>query len=215
MKFWNLASSGILMLFSITANSATITINDPEISSGYAPYYYDNSVSTSPELLIIGVYETRSDHSFGYHPQGAANVNILNQGSSPLTLVLSSYEPTLWNLNIETGVNINEIILNGYHDQDVTGASGITITERSYYGTGSYFSSCAYAWPSSTGGCDTQGLVSGVEAYTGLTLTSFAGTYQATDFTITTSPVPVPAAMWLFGSGLIGLFGVARRKKSQ
>ena len=28
------------------------------------------------------------------------------------------------------------------------------------------------------------------------------------------SPVPVPAAVWLFGSGLIGLIGVARRKKS-
>ncbi len=24
--------------------------------------------------------------------------------------------------------------------------------------------------------------------------------------------VPVPAAVWLFGSGLIGLFGIARRK---
>ena len=28
------------------------------------------------------------------------------------------------------------------------------------------------------------------------------------------APVPVPAAAWLFGSGLIGLVGVARRKKS-
>ncbi|MHB8624346.1 MAG: VPLPA-CTERM sorting domain-containing protein [Sulfuricaulis sp.] len=27
------------------------------------------------------------------------------------------------------------------------------------------------------------------------------------------SPVPVPAAVWLFGSGLLGLVGVARRKK--
>jgi len=26
--------------------------------------------------------------------------------------------------------------------------------------------------------------------------------------------VPVPAAIWLFGSGLIGLVGIARRKKS-
>ena len=33
--------------------------------------------------------------------------------------------------------------------------------------------------------------------------------------TITPSAVPVPAAVWLFGSGLIGLIGVARRKKIQ
>lgn len=28
------------------------------------------------------------------------------------------------------------------------------------------------------------------------------------------NPVPVPAAIWLFGSGLIGLIGIARRKKA-
>lgn len=32
-----------------------------------------------------------------------------------------------------------------------------------------------------------------------------------TDFQMT--PVPVPAAVWLFGSGLLGLVGLARRKK--
>ena len=31
---------------------------------------------------------------------------------------------------------------------------------------------------------------------------------------MTYSPVPVPAAVWLFGSGLIGLIGIARRKKA-
>ncbi|MGB5395978.1 MAG: hypothetical protein WBN96_02410 [Gammaproteobacteria bacterium] len=34
-------------------------------------------------------------------------------------------------------------------------------------------------------------------------------TYYDADF----SPVPLPHAVWLFGSGLIGLIGVARRKK--
>jgi hypothetical protein len=27
------------------------------------------------------------------------------------------------------------------------------------------------------------------------------------------NPIPVPAAVWLFGSGLVGLAGLARRKK--
>jgi len=33
--------------------------------------------------------------------------------------------------------------------------------------------------------------------------------------TIETSPIPVPAALWLFVSGLLGLFGFARKAKSQ
>lgn len=32
------------------------------------------------------------------------------------------------------------------------------------------------------------------------------------NFTALSSPVPVPTAAWLFGSGLLGLIGVARRK---
>ena len=33
--------------------------------------------------------------------------------------------------------------------------------------------------------------------------------------TVTTSPVPVPPAVWLFGSGLLGLVGVARRRSTK
>jgi hypothetical protein len=33
-------------------------------------------------------------------------------------------------------------------------------------------------------------------------------------FTNTTSEVPLPAAVWLFGSGLIALAGISRRRKS-
>jgi hypothetical protein len=34
------------------------------------------------------------------------------------------------------------------------------------------------------------------------------------DCSVSVSPVPVPAAIWLFGSGLVGLVGIARRKQS-
>jgi hypothetical protein len=33
------------------------------------------------------------------------------------------------------------------------------------------------------------------------------------NFNANMSSVPVPAAVWLFGSGLLGLVGIARRKK--
>ena len=29
------------------------------------------------------------------------------------------------------------------------------------------------------------------------------------------TPIPIPAAVWLFGSGLVGLAAVARRKKNK
>ena len=43
---------------------------------------------------------------------------------------------------------------------------------------------------------------------------SLGGTMSATplSLSITPSAVPVPAAVWLFGSGLLGLVGMARRK---
>jgi hypothetical protein len=33
-------------------------------------------------------------------------------------------------------------------------------------------------------------------------------------FSATPAAVPVPAAVWLFGSGLMGLVGIARRRKA-
>ena len=42
----------------------------------------------------------------------------------------------------------------------------------------------------------------------------FAGFNANFNATMTAVTVPVPAAAWLFGSGLVGLVGIARRKKS-
>lgn len=43
----------------------------------------------------------------------------------------------------------------------------------------------------------------------------FGGVYYGLHLegTVSAVPVPVPAAVWLFGSGLIGLFGFAKRRK--
>jgi hypothetical protein len=45
--------------------------------------------------------------------------------------------------------------------------------------------------------------------------TGFSANFDITSVHVTSvSTVPVPAAVWLFGSGLLGLVGVARRKRS-
>ena len=43
---------------------------------------------------------------------------------------------------------------------------------------------------------------------------SFASVPYMETWNVNLAPVPIPAAAWLFGSGLIGLVGIARRKKS-
>jgi hypothetical protein len=53
----------------------------------------------------------------------------------------------------------------------------------------------------------------------GVSMSTFAGTWSVDaaagtlNYTAGVSAVPVPAAVWLFGSGLLGLVGISRRKK--
>jgi len=52
---------------------------------------------------------------------------------------------------------------------------------------------------------------------TGLTDILYTSCFACIDYDVDagmySTVIPVPAAVWLFGSGLLGLFGVARRKK--
>jgi hypothetical protein len=44
---------------------------------------------------------------------------------------------------------------------------------------------------------------------------AYKGSTLGMDLRIQLTAVPVPAAVWLFGSGLIGLVGFARRKNQE
>lgn len=58
--------------------------------------------------------------------------------------------------------------------------------------------------------------ISGISGFSISTtsLSTLEGSTAIDNVIVTTTVVPVPAAVWLFGSGLIGLIGFARRKKA-
>lgn len=74
------------------------------------------------DLHEIEVYETRSDHSPGHHPTGAADVYV-HAVDRPVVLVLEAYEPTVWRIHADRGVRIPLVVAEGYHEQQVTGVA--------------------------------------------------------------------------------------------
>lgn len=170
----------------LSAAASTININSQYYQASYCVIPLPPAQSS--ELLVIGIYTA----------SGTANVKVLNKGSSNVTLVLSAFDKTLWNLTVDPGVTINEIILNGYYPQSttITDTSGNPVTNIPIIDKSgpNYLGSYAYAWPSTTGGSDTPGLISKVEALTGLKLTAFAGAYYANDFTVNVDMIDFPIA---------------------
>lgn len=146
-------------------------------SSDFSTYILQST--SGRELHLIGVYEARSDHSGGYHPQGDIAVNIQRQGV-PLVLVLSAYEPVTWHLNLEPGVIIEKIILNGYHDQIIAGAGNILVEEYSAEGTGKTLSD----YHPSRWSAETPNLIRPLEKMTQASFSSFQGCYRGTSFTL-------------------------------
>jgi hypothetical protein len=72
-------------------------------------------------------------------------------------------------------------------------ADGVTDTTYMPYGAPSPLAKYAYSYPSTSGWTEPG---------------------PASTMGMRINAVPVPAAVWLFGSGLLGLIGIARRKKS-
>ena len=56
------------------------------------------------------------------------------------------------------------------------------------------------------------GIILGASGFSGDWTNDFSTILASHTYTGVISAVPIPAAVWLFGSGLIGLIGIARRK---
>ena len=78
--------------------------------------------------------------------------------------------------------------------------SGPTITNIDSFGNPFYFA----------GVIDTDGFTT----YTVKTPALAAGHWFADDFTFAGAPIPIPGAVWLLGSGLIGIVGIRKKFKT-
>jgi len=122
----------------------------------------------APELHVIAMYETGSDHA----TTGDAFVAIDRPGNH--VLVLSAYESTNWHVRLAAGATVRSVELLGYEAQTVDLRS-VPVT----HGT-----ACGYSYPYNGGGCDTNQLLALAEAQAGVRLTTFHGCYQASSWTL-------------------------------
>ena len=171
---------GCLLLAMAGCGGAVVFDGSDEGRAGIGEGAPGTVASCDAELHLIGVYETHGNHGGGNHPMGAAKVHVERQGS--FILALSSYEPVSWTVTAEPGAIIEKVIINGYHDQKASVPAGVPV--EIYSGPGTSLGAYGYAWPSSEGGSDTQGLVKALESLTGRPLSSFHGCYQADSFVL-------------------------------
>jgi hypothetical protein len=139
-------------------------------ASDYA--HYEHGQIGSTQLHVVGI-------SAGGTTRGDGKVDVRVTRPGPSVLVLSSYEPTAWNVVVEPGAFVQQIILSGYYAQSVSAPGGTPIDSYAFEAGGSYVGA-GFTWPS----YDARDLVETAQALTGLTLTSFRGCAAGESFQI-------------------------------
>jgi hypothetical protein len=171
-------------------NYAQVTISDSTTTMGDIDFTVEVIASA---FTVSGSNFGMQNFSFNYDPSLSVDAsNIID--TSPLTWSVSE------GANAGGGFGKFGFQLSGNGSSrtellsfSITGVTGDTINS---YATGSTLNPAAVEFFAAH--------IAGFDTTEGVTSAQFAGS----------SPVPVPAAVWLFGSGLLGLVGIARRKKA-
>jgi hypothetical protein len=174
------------------AQSAMITVNQYVAGQG-AVTSYNSPTESNPEVVAVGTYET-DEHAL----PGFVSVTVAPPSDRmtmvPIILILSSVAAETWQLELEAGVKVSEIILNGTN-QSLTGNRGVSVIAHSL--------GLAYARPAPT-------FAAAVDSFVGIPVTSFASAYLATDFTVVGTPVPEPSTLILAALGGLALLAYRR-----
>jgi hypothetical protein len=130
-------------------------------------------VAPDARVLAVGIYEAADgEHSFrGPRKAGTVQVFVM-KSEHPIVLVLSSYEPVTWSVQLQNGAKVSHVLLSGYHASQVYGVPGAHIesigTQHAYR----------------RGSPEFQTLDGLVRQFTGKRIGSFQGAYSGTSFSL-------------------------------
>lgn len=96
-----------------------VVVHDCDTDAGYSvTSTISGPADAELDIHRIEVYQTSSDHSYGYHPIGAADVYV-HADDRPQSLVLHAYEPTLWRIHADPGVQLASVVVEGFNPQQI------------------------------------------------------------------------------------------------
>ncbi|MDP2311684.1 MAG: hypothetical protein Q8P41_02170 [Pseudomonadota bacterium] len=144
------------------------------VCDSYSFTSWADSASTVPELNVVGVYESQVSSP------GPAYVTVGR--NTEMVLFLTSYSGVDWQVDLDAGTNVTEIVVSSYDVSNVTFVSATT-APVTYAG---WIGACAYEIPdmNPSSGCETPDLELAAEAYSGLAMSSFQGCYAGGEFTV-------------------------------
>lgn len=196
------ADFGMTPAFSnVTTFSFTIDIDGP-LAAGVV--YTDPSLN-SVEYNVFGTLEsgTPSDFPAFNLVRTITGEEFYNQGSSLSFEIAASAD-------LSNGLQVSELV----------GSDSVFVFDGREVDTGRYHPALFQLNSDGTGSIRNSNNFGGVNPSSNQVVDVDFGEEYITDLTFDPSQltiaaaVPVPAAVWLFGSGLLGLVGMARRKKA-
>jgi hypothetical protein len=128
-------------------------------------------------IEVIGVYEGGGQQvqsvqtSSGLRSARSVTVGVGNTGR-PLALVLASYEPVIWDLNVAAGANLTHVLVSGYHESLVRGAGNAQVTRIGQVYTHTFADH------------KFKQLQERIRLYTGRTADGFQGSYRGIRFSV-------------------------------
>jgi hypothetical protein len=229
-----LSLSNLLPGSALASNSTLANVNTTfNVGTTSALTAYINAATAAGQTLdwaVLGGQDPGSTKNGKIEPQGAA----LLLGSAPISSGANIEQMTVGNLGSALGSLDADISYlngsyatggsvytwtNGTNGGNVWGAGGSSANGGStnFYNQGNSVTQAGIAIGSSTGlyGFTGNGGTGQLESYVlgdNLTLSSTGALTISNGGSPPPPPVPLPAAVWLFGSGLLGLLGVGRRR---